>query len=102
MTLKQSPRQHRDVEEIAKERASLPSLDRVQARSPRLSIVLQQLNEHTSDRVSFYELTGIFGDQTFGDIMFIFAAPNLVPLLPGTSSVFGVPLILVAAQLALG
>ncbi len=41
-------------------------------------------------------------DRAFGALMLIFAAPNVLPLPPGTSTVLGAPLIFLAAQLALG
>lgn len=48
------------------------------------------------------ELARSFGDRTFGALLLVFALPNLIPLPPGSSTVLGVPLIFIAAQLALG
>lgn len=43
-----------------------------------------------------------FGDRAFGALMLFFAAPNMLPLPPGTSSVLGLPLLFITAQLMLG
>jgi hypothetical protein len=64
--------------------------------------MLRRFTEQAEDRIRIAELTCSFGDRTFGALLLIFAIPNLVPLPPGSSTVLGLPLILVAAQLALG
>jgi hypothetical protein len=43
-----------------------------------------------------------FGRRAFGAALFIFAAPNLLPLPPGSSTVLGWPLLLIAPQLMFG
>jgi hypothetical protein len=43
-----------------------------------------------------------FGRRAFGAALFIFAAPNLLPLPPGSSTVLGWPLLLIAPQLMIG
>ena len=55
------------------------------------------------DSVTVGELVAHFGPRAFGAVLFVFAMPNLLPLLPpGTSTVLGLPLLLIAPQLALG
>ena len=54
------------------------------------------------DRVSLDDLTRTLGDKCFAGLIFILAAPNVLPTPPGTSAVLGVPLILVTLQLMLG
>ena len=48
-------------------------------------------------------LLSAFGDRAYGLLMLLFALPNLIPipLIPGSTTVTGVPLILLAAQMAL-
>lgn len=71
-------------------------------RGQRLSAVLRRVAEQVEDRIRIAELTHGFGDRAFGALLLLFAIPNLVPLPPGSSTILGLPLILVAAQLALG
>lgn len=82
--------------------AAFLSRSRRTARPPRFSTVLRLLGEEPEDRISFTKLTETFGDRVFGALMFIFAVPNVLPLPPGSSSVLGAPLLLIAAQLAVG
>ena len=70
--------------------------------SRRLSEVLGALAEQDAVEISLADLLSAFGDRAFGAFMLVFAAPNLLPLPPGSSAVLGLPLIIVAAQLALG
>ena len=67
-----------------------------------LSRILIELAETDRERVSLSELAAAFGDRSFAALMILFAAPNLVPLPPGSSTVLAVPLILVAGQLLIG
>lgn len=75
---------------------------RHRARPARFSTVLRLIGESAGERVSLAALVDVFGDRVFGALMFIFAVPNVLPLPPGTSSVLSAPLILIAAQLAVG
>lgn len=68
----------------------------------RFSTVLRRLGEGDAERIAISELVATFADRAFGALMFVFAVPNVVPLPPGSSGFFAVPLILIAAQLALG
>lgn len=71
--------------------------------APRpLSRVLVELGQTAGERVSLSELTEALTDRSFAALIILFAAPNLLPLPPGSSTVFGIPLILVASQLLLG
>lgn len=54
------------------------------------------------ERVSLDNLTGVLGDKCYAGLIFLLAAPNLVPLPPFADIALAVPLILVSAQLALG
>ncbi len=75
---------------------------RTSLHGQRLSAILRRLAEVVEDRIRLAELSGTFGDRAFGALLLVFALPNLLPLPPGTSTVLGVPLILIAAQLAIG
>lgn len=68
----------------------------------RLSSVLRRIAADIEDRIRLSELARLFGDRTFGALLLVFALPNLIPLPPGSSTVLGVPLIFIAAQLAVG
>jgi hypothetical protein len=68
---------------------------------PALSEVLQQLaNDGTRDRISIGDLLTALADRALGALLFVFACPNVLPALPGTSAILGAPLVLLAAQLA--
>ena len=43
-----------------------------------------------------------FGHRAFGAVLFVFSVPNLLPLPPGSSTILGMPLVLIAPQLVLG
>ena len=68
----------------------------------RFSAILRLLAASPRERIGVDELLDRFGDRSFGAAMLLLALPNMVPLPPGASTVFGLPLILIATQLALG
>ena len=71
--------------------------------APRpLSRVIVELGQTAGERVSLQELTEALTDRSFAALIILFAAPNLLPLPPGSSTFFGIPLILIASQLLLG
>jgi len=71
--------------------------------APRpLSRVIVELGQTAGARVSLQELTEALTDRSFAALIILFAAPNLLPLPPGSSTFFGIPLILIASQLLLG
>jgi len=72
-----------------------------EARLP-LSDLLLTVAEGDGDSVSVGDLVAHFGPRAFGAVLFVFAMPNLLPLPPGTSTLLGAPLLLLAPQLALG
>jgi hypothetical protein len=68
-----------------------------------LSGVLRDLCEaNDDDALTVGEIVLIFGRRAFGALLFIFAIPNALPLPPGSSSILGLPLVLLAPQLVLG
>lgn len=67
--------------------------------SQLLSHILQ---EHGADRLTLGELSAYLRDRAWGGMLLIFAAFNLLPLPPGTTTITGLPLIFITAQLAAG
>lgn len=71
-------------------------------RNTRFSTILRLFAASPRERIAIGELLDGFGDRSFGAAMLLLALPNMVPLPPGASTIFGLPLMLIAAQLALG
>lgn len=67
-----------------------------------LSELLLTVAEGPGGPITLGEIVSHFGPRAFGAVLFVFAMPNLLPLPPGTSTLLGVPLLLIAPQLALG
>lgn len=67
-----------------------------------LSEILRDLCDLSHETEDFATLIGRFGRRAFGALLFLFAAPNLLPLPPGSSTFLGAPLLLFAPQLAVG
>lgn len=68
-----------------------------------LSAVLRVLAcDLTRERISMGDLLSALGDRALAALMFVFAVPNVVPTPPGTSSVLGIPLVFLAAQVTFG
>lgn len=68
----------------------------------RFSEVLEDLASRPSLSISVADVLNAFGDKAFGALMLMFAAPNILPLPPGTSAVLGAPLLFVTSQLMMG
>lgn len=75
---------------------------RSKEKPPRLSTILQLLAGSDEERILISRLVEAFADRAFGALMFIFALPNVIPMPPGTSAILGFPLVVIAAQLAVG
>jgi hypothetical protein len=68
-----------------------------------LSVVLFRLaNDNSRERISVGDLLATLGDRAIGALMFFFAAPNILPVPPGVSTLLGAPLLFLSAQLMLG
>lgn len=73
--------------------------------SPRplaLSQRLEQIVHEGPDRLTFTELAAQLHSRAWGGLLFIFAAINVLPLPPGTSVFFAIPLLIVSAQMVFG
>ena len=67
-----------------------------------LSGILRGFIDGPEQTLSLDEIIASFGRRAFGALLFAFSTPNLLPLPPGSSSVLGTPLLLIAPQVALG
>jgi hypothetical protein len=73
------------------------------ARPLPLSQRLAQIVEETRpDRLTFTELAAELHARAWGGLLVIFAAINVIPLPPGVSVFFAIPLVIVSAQMTLG
>src|SRR5215213_8107919 len=82
--------------------APVASLDADAEPRRRFSEVLNELASRPEAAIRLGDVLNAFGDRAFGALMLLFAAPNMLPLPPGTSAVLGAPLLFVTAQLMLG
>jgi hypothetical protein len=74
-----------------------------QARPLPLSKRLAEIIEdNQTERLSFTKLAAQLHSRAWGGLLFIFAAINVLPLPPGTSVFFAIPLLIVSAQMVLG
>ena len=74
-----------------------------QTRPLPLSQRLAQIIEsNAAERLSFTDLAAQLHSRAWGGLLFIFAAINVLPLPPGTSVFFAIPLMIVSAQMVLG
>lgn len=53
-------------------------------------------------KVSVSTLLDVFGDRAFGAVMFVLAAPLVLPMPPGVSTLLGAPLVFITGQWAIG
>ncbi|WP_052417620.1 exopolysaccharide biosynthesis protein [Cellvibrio mixtus] len=68
------------------------------------ALLLDFAEKFTNERVRVRDITDSLGQRSFGFILLIFALPNSLPIIgiPGVSTITGLPMLLVAAQMALG
>ncbi|TKT80414.1 exopolysaccharide biosynthesis protein [Aquamicrobium sp. LC103] len=70
--------------------------------SCRLSQIFTDLAGRTDASISIRQIRDAIGDRSFAALLVLFAALNLLPLPPGSTLLFGIPLILISAQMVLG
>lgn len=69
----------------------------------RFSEILANLaGDESRERISVGDILASMDDRAIAALIFVFAVPNCFPTPPGTSSVLGIPLIFLTAQLMLG
>ena len=78
----------------------MESDDTVRARP--LSEVLRDISDDPEEEVTLGEVVTNFGDRAFGALLFVLAIPNQLPLPPGSTTLLGAPIAILAPQLALG
>lgn len=75
----------------------------VGSHAPVSQLVLDIAREWPADRLTLGELMQALGQRGYGVLIVLFALPNLLPIyIPGLSPIFGFPLMIICAQLALG
>jgi len=67
-----------------------------------LSAVLIDIAAHGEPTISVAELTQKFGGRAIGALLFVFGLACLLPWPPGGTTIFGLPLVLLAPQLIIG
>lgn len=67
-----------------------------------LSTVLEDLAGQPEMDISVAELMRRFGSRALGAMLFVFGLACLLPLPPGATTIFGLPLVLLAPQLVIG
>jgi hypothetical protein len=70
-------------------------------RTP-LSQLLAELCATERETLTLGEIIQLFGRRALGALLFVFSVPNLLPLPPGSSTILGAPLMLLAPQAAIG
>ena len=68
----------------------------------RLSEILPRLAEGEGERISIGDLVGKLSHRAHTTLLVLFALPNVLPAIPGTSAITGMPLVYLALQLTLG
>lgn len=68
----------------------------------RLSQLLPRLAEGVEDRISIGDIVTRLEGRAHTTLLVLFALPNVLPAIPGTSAITGMPLVYLALQLSLG
>ena len=74
----------------------------VSEHSRASDLLLQTLSMPGSAEITVADLVAAFRDRAFGVVLLLAALPNCIPAPPGLGSIFGVPLLFFAVQMALG
>jgi len=82
--------------------ARKPRAGRSRKKERRLSAILRELESRPEERISIYDIAAAFGDRAFSAILLVFGLLTMVAIVPGTSTVTGAPLFLVASQMIAG
>lgn len=75
-----------------------------EAKPRKVSEVLADLASESKERVTLGDLLNVLDERAFGVLMLILSLPNAVGLgtIPGMSTIFGVPQVVVALQMIVG
>lgn len=69
---------------------------------PFSQLVAHIIEEHGEERLTLSHLSALLRDRMWGGLLLTFAAINILPLPPGTTTITGIPLILLSAQMVIG
>lgn len=72
------------------------------SQAASVSEILDQIGAGKARKVSVADILEAFGDRAFGALIFVFAAPLMLPMPPGASAILGAPLMFITAQWMLG
>lgn len=67
-----------------------------------VSELLGAIAERGRGKIAITDILAVFGDRAFGAVIFVFAAPLVLPMPPGVSALLGAPLLFVTAQWMVG
>ncbi len=74
-----------------------------EAEQPTSALLRELADGWDGERIAIAQLVHAFGARGYGLLLFIFALPNMIPNpFPGISSLLGLPLLLLAWQMARG
>lgn len=74
--------------------------DQAALRTSDVFLGLKYLGE--GDGIPLGQLTQALGDRAFGLLTLIFALPNIIPMIPGVSTISGVVIAMVGVQMLIG
>lgn len=72
------------------------------ASEPLSKVLLQIAHDPGRDRIAIADLMRTLEHRAIGALLLIFALPNALPAIPGTSGILGLPLIYLTFQMLLG
>jgi len=72
------------------------------AHPDSISAILAELSADPTAVISMRQIVHRFGRRALAALLFAFAVPNVLPLPPGSSTILGAPVLILAPQLALG
>jgi hypothetical protein len=69
---------------------------------PLSQLLAAIVEDQDDDRLTLSELASQLRDRAWGGLLLIFAAINVLPLPPGATTITGIPLLILTAQMAAG
>ncbi|EPX87278.1 putative ABC-type transport system, permease component [Rubellimicrobium thermophilum DSM 16684] len=73
------------------------------AEPRKLTAILTDLaHDPARERVSLSDLIEAMDERAFGALLLVFAVPNALPTIPGTTAILGLPLVFLAFQMMIG
>lgn len=81
---------------------SLTAVPNPLAGPRKISLILENLAREADGNVTIEQIRQAFGDRSFATLFVLFACLNLLPLPPGTTLIFGPPMLLLAFQMVSG